>query len=378
MRVTLLAAIASSLLWGAHASAQSVPEGTVKEGPTLVAPPATTGVFDMADEQSTTGEPSRGKTKGEPKLHQPGPVPPGAAAPTPPPPMPWFADDKGSKSASGPSGVLLYGDVFWMRPRRTAPFVFHTTPTAGFGEDYDTTEFHFGFRAGGGYLTSDGLLLAATYTHFEHQVADDSEGVGSFTYVGPGLLHGSTADSLRGTWNFRYRTVDIHGGVVLSPTDHVDLILTGGARIAWIDQAYETFLTNGGIGAVELHDLTLGGAGPRFGSEGRIYLLPWLALYGQGAASLIFADLRNDSELNVSGPNETSRFVLRYDRHHLIPALELAVGAEVSLFKGRVLLGGGYEYHYWFNLANSVDNGGNIIPSDLSLEGVFVRATLLW
>jgi hypothetical protein len=59
----------------------------------------------------------------------------------------------------------------------------------------------------------------------------------------------------------------------------------------------------------------------------------------------------------------------------------LGLGGEWSLFGGRLIVAGGYEWIYWFDAASSnfsVFNSQSVQHQNLSFDGPFVRAVLLW
>jgi hypothetical protein len=295
---------------------------------------------------------------------------------------------------TGPCGFLLWGDALWLRPRRSDPVIFESS-TVGItrtdvGTDYVTDHF-FAYRVGVGYLTQGGWLVTGSYMKFDDVVATQvatQQGGTTVQFVGPGQLSAATGQLVGSSWHLRYENVDLMAGAVISPADYLDLTIGLGTKIAWIDQSYTNVRDNtstpGGDLLREDLSLDLRGAGPRLGSEARLYLAPWLAVYGRGYTSLLLARREDESVLNqfAAGGTLASTRVIRYHREEVVPVIELATGAEACLCDGRLILGGGYECNYWFNLGTStVENAG--VPAfsrqnDISLDGFYIRATILW
>ncbi len=320
----------------------------------------------------------------------PAPVAP-MPVPTPPPP----------EHVGGPSGWVFFGDVLFWRPRLNEPqflavqnpnpvtFQVRLTPWDG---DYEVA-----FRAGVGYLFSGGVYVWGEYTHYDNLVMQSNLSVPAVPstfvlYNGPGVLHGqpvNSGESATSSWDLRYHTVDIMAGSVLSPTEFFDLLIAAGARLASITHRFD-FTRNSGGGANLDRDhfqVDTEGAGPRFGGEGRLYLwrghAGWsLAFYSRAYTSLLFADI-DETEISQSftGAVLTRDLQSHYSRRQILPQVELAVGGEWSLFGGRLIIAGGYEWVYWFDAASSNVSAavsGNVQHQDLSFDGPFIRAFLLW
>jgi hypothetical protein len=341
---------------------------------------------------------------GMPGPGKPGPqfvgMPPETLAPVPPAPYPVpprRVDDDCGCNYGGPCGWFGTGEVLWLRPRRRDPvaltsFTDGVTTTNAFTA-YDG-EFGAAYRVGGGFLTRGGWVFQSEYTQYKDQVAqqsfEDNPSI-TLTYTGPGqLINTSTTGVVGGllatSWSLQFRTVDIMGGAVFSPSEYLDLIVLGGARLAWIDQAYRTDIISGVPDTGDQHEdlaLRLQGGGARIGTEARLYLLPWLTAYGKGYTSLLLAHREDESNLiTLTNGNFTSISVVRYEREEVVPILELATGLEVSMFGGRLLVGAGYEYNYVFELgtsnAESAAQPRLTTHNDISLDGFFVRVQVLW
>lgn len=322
----------------------------------------------------------------------PAPVAP-VPMPTPPPPP---------DHVGGPSGWVVFGDVLFWRPRLNEPqlliaqvptpnnIVIRAVPWDG--------DYELAFRAGLGYLFSGGVYIWGEYTHFDNLVTTTSFTLPAspphvVIYNGPGLSHGATAgsnDSATISWDLRYHTVDIMAGSVLSPTEFFDLTLAAGARLAEITQRIDTSGSQGGgiVSGRERFQLDIEGAGPRLGLESRLYLWRgqggWsLTFYGRSYAALLFADVDETIEaVQTSGGVITQRISGASSTRQILPQVELALGGEWSLLGGRLIVAGGYEWIYWFDAASSnfsaFSASGNVQHQNLSFDGPFIRAILLW
>jgi hypothetical protein len=385
----------------------------------------------------------------EPDLKQAQPIPfptefPHARAPVAP--MPYFPHPEHGcecceepECVEGVGGLMLWGEGLYFKLRRT-DFTFAFTQVVTdpvttavdaftFETGYDT-DYATDFRAGVGYLGESGWMFTSIYTHF-----DDSSNVQSFTvpavedapantvvalnYNGPGYFNGISIESteagitstLTASWDFELDTVDLMAGHVWSPTDYLDVIVSGGAKLASVDQTHHTTLRR--VDAVALTTrnsidaagIDLRGAGPRVGGEMRVFLLPCLAFYARGHATALLASREDESQALFFTTDTTTgaligvvdRTQTRFQREEIVPVLELAAGGELVLFDGRLILGAGYETNFWYNLGNSsfsdfigLDSGAGSEPfsthtgtftqrtSDVSLDGIYARVVVVW
>lgn len=302
---------------------------------------------------------------------------------------------------SGSCGWFTTGELMYLKMRRNDPVALFrlTTGTPGIDaqdvgalEGYTST-YDFAFRVGGGYLASSGWIFSANYTRFKDTseaqrfVSDDPSGNTSILYVGPGVLGSAyqfTQGVLESQWQFDYQTIDVQAGAVYSPSSCLDMIVSGGLRYADLSQDYGTIIQDDIAQTIQTENLTttLRGGGPRFGGEARLYA--WtgrtssLMLYGRGFSSVIIAN-RKESTVYVN-PNTVQ--TVTYSREELLPMLEVGAGAEMSFFRGHVILGAGYEWNYLFEAGSSnVDYANNARFNrhvNLSLEGFTLRASVLW
>jgi hypothetical protein len=311
------------------------------------------------------------------------------------PVSPWSCQQ--DETTTGASGFITTGELFWMRMRRNDPVMLirQTSGTVGVDLRDDGalvgygSNHTIGFRVGGGYLCSNGLFYFVNYTRYRDAnspqlfFSDNTNNTTTLLYVGPGLL-GSALPINQGLvqvgWDYDFQTVDLLGGAVFSPSSILDVIVQGGVRFGNFSQTYNTFIRDDVAAAFNYETFTtvLRGAGPRFGTEARIYLLRNLMLYGKGFTSLVLT--HREENTIYSNPNTTQ--TVSYSREEIMPMIEMAVGAEVSFFDGRVLFGCGYEWNYFFQAGSSnVDLANNARINrkvDLSLDGVSLRLSLLW
>lgn len=381
----------------------SVPLGAIRQAPTPM--PMPTGSVAVPD---VSGMPA-GDSMGGTVTTAPNGWGNGVFAPSP-------ARDPGHRAydIGGPCGWVTWAEGLWLQPHRSDPFLYHavtsvdpgtgTITTTLSGREYDTEE-DFGFRLGAGYLFERGVYGTISYTFFDGDTGDQTFAVPAGTvglfYTGPGPFAGlfvGPGSTVSQNWDIEYHTLDLTAGLVLSPTCFVDLFLGAGLRLAEINQDYDFEGTIGDVAGISLTALSEGvsldmrGIGPRLGGEGRLYLLPCFALYARGYTSVLFTNRDDTADTSIQtavggvlGPviiNEVT-----YDHDDVIPALDVAIGMELSIYKGHVLIGGGYEFNYWWNLGNSEFLAVDVLAgsvnslqkhSDISLDGLFVRLTVLW
>lgn len=302
-----------------------------------------------------------------------------------------------SMATDGPSGFVVMGELLWLKMRRNDPVVLTQNiagnTTTGDLVDYDT-EYSVGFRAGGGYLARSGWLFTAMYTRYKDNsigqtfTANAPGGEQSILYVGPGVFASDIQFSegrLNVGWEFDYQTLDLMVGSVISPSSCLDIIVNGGVRLGNLSQ---TYTTNAEITPAvptvlrETLDMSLRGAGPRIGTEARLYLLSHLMLYGRGYSSLLLASREENSFSTVDDFGGTASQFFTYTREEIVPMVELGAGVEVSFFEGQFLLGFGYEWNYIFEGGSSnVDFASNARFNrhvNVTLDGFALRAGFLW
>lgn len=304
----------------------------------------------------------------------------------------------------GPCGIMVDGGLSWFHTRRSDPSALYSTVVNnGFGDvvvssqqDYEQST-GLGWWAGVGYLTSDGWFGMVTYRSYKDTVQnnrvfnDGTDPNFSIQYIGPGPL-GSGAGGgdvpaggfLDRLFDINWQNLDIMGGVVVSPAKCVDVIFSGGVRISKLEQNYNAFIDRGdGSTNSQLLFSKLTGIGPRFGLETRVYPLNPVALYARGYTSLLYANRTEeavsafiDTEGNFTGNAAT------FNRQEIMPTLELGVGADVSLFGGRVIAGCGYDFNYLWEAGSTYTeqstNPRSARHVNLAIDGFNVHMTFLW
>lgn len=306
--------------------------------------------------------------------------------------------------AKGPCGILFDAGVNWYSTRRNDPSVLYSTVIpSDFGDisvsqqqDY-SNHIGTGWWAGIGYLTADGWFGMVTYRSFQDTIENSrvfNDGVDpnfNIQYIGPGPL-GSGAGGgdvpaggfLDRFWDINWRNLDIMGGTVISPAKCMDMTFAGGLRITKLEQNYNAFIDRGdGSSNGQALYSRLQGVGLRVGMESRIYPVQPLTLYVKGYTSLIYANrLEEAAQLFTQADGATSGSFTSYSRQEIMPVLELGFGADVSLFRGSLIAGVGYDFNYLFE-AGSTYSEQSTNPRaarhvNLAIDGLNVHMTLLW
>lgn len=327
-------------------------------------------------------------------------MPPGTYAPTIPPLC--CPPEAPECTTCNASGFLVFADGLWLRTRQSNPVailsrVENTVPQVAFSEVRQYNTDHVAaWRAGGGYLFENGLIFTTTFTQFKDQTSEQqfivpalANGTFSVTYTGPGqtfgTMIGNPGDTMDATWNLQLRTVDILLGTVFSPSECFDMTITGGARLAWLDQDYRVSINSLGTTTFEDLSLDLAGAGPMIQCEGRCYLCAWLAGYSRATGTLLLAGREDTSIVRITDATGAVQAVraVSYDREEVVPVFELAIGLEASLCDGRFVVNGGYEFQYWYELGTSFaaqagSQARDPNHADISLDGFYIRVTWLF
>ncbi len=306
--------------------------------------------------------------------------------------------------AKGPCGILVDGGISWLHTRRGDPSVlFRTTVNDGVGDitvseqrDYNNST-DIGWWIGGGYLTADGWFGMVTYRQYNSTITNDrffNDGTDpnfSIEYIGPGPM-GSGAGGgdvpvggfLDRFFDIRWQTLDIMGGTVISPAHCMDLIFSGGIKLTKLEQNYNAFIDrgDGNTNSQTLYS-RLRGIGPRFGTEARVYPLQPLTLYGKAYTSILYTNrLEQATQIFTAADGSFTGNATSFSREEIIPMLELGVGADVSLWQGRVIVGCGYDFNYLFEAGSTYSEQATNPRSgrhvNLAIDGFNVHATLLW
>ncbi len=306
--------------------------------------------------------------------------------------------------AKGPSGLLFDGGVNWYHTRRNDPSILYSTVVGSdFGDisvsqqqDY-ANHTAAGWWVGLGYLTADGWFGMVTYRSYKDTIDNSrvfNDGVDpnfNIQYIGPGPL-GSGAGGgdvpaggfLDRLWDIKWENLDIMGGTVISPAKCLDLTFAAGLRVTKLEQNYNAFIDRGdGSSNGQALFSKLSGVGLRTGMEARIYPVQPLTLYAKGYTSLIYANrLEQAAQVFVQADGTTSGSFTSYERQEIMPVLELGFGADVSLFRGSLIIGAGYDFNYLWE-AGSTYSEQSTNPRaarhvNLTIDGLNVHATLLW
>jgi hypothetical protein len=168
-----------------------------------------------------------------------------------------------------------------------------------------------------------------------------------------------------------------------------DVLLSGGVRIAHLNQDYSAFVTES-AGASALHETLISGhnftgAGPVLAAEGRRGLGCGLALYGSVRGALLYGSARQNV-LSTGSPGDPSPTAGSDHRDKVLPVGELELGLEYGRCVGPAWLFGqiGLVGQDWLGAGNAsrtatagVPTGFPIfnatVDNDLGLLGLAVR-----
>ncbi|MFT3882931.1 MAG: Lpg1974 family pore-forming outer membrane protein [Gemmatales bacterium] len=250
---------------------------------------------------------------------------------------------------------------------------------------------------GAGYLTADGWFGMVTYRSYKDTIEnsrvfnDGTDPNFNIQYIGPGPL-GSGAGGgdvpaggfLDRFWDINWQNLDIMGGTVISPAKCLDLTFAAGMRITRLEQNYNAFIDRGdGSSNSQALFSRIQGVGIRTGMEARIYPVQPVTLYAKGYTSLIYANrLEEAAQVFIQADGAASGSFTTYSRQEILPVLELGFGADLSLFRGSLIVGAGYDFNYLWE-AGSTYSEQSTNPRaarhvNLAIDGLNIHATLLW
>lgn len=196
-----------------------------------------------------------------------------------------------------------------------------------------------------------------------------------------------SAASADASANLDLNGTDIELGNSFKIGKQLGLRLFGGLHFSRVDQSMAVNYDGRDFNNSNLNiDNSFNGFGPRIGSEIKLNLANGLSLFGKGAGSLLFGEL--DTQYQETDNNDADVVAqISTTENHTVPRMELAVGLSYSPPMGKstnLNLSLGYEYQYWFNVANSIrfvdsDSPGVFTQNseDLSLKGFFIQLGIL-
>ena len=290
------------------------------------------------------------------------------------------------------SGLFFDADYLLIQPRRNALDYAISSP--------DTTQIPSGtvdslnydarsaFRFGFGYeLPGSGWSVGVHYTYLH---SADSEAViaptGGALYAT--LTRGGTFDQVSSAFaatSLNYNVIDVEASKHTALSQTLDLNMSGGVRVAWIDQTLGAIYNGGPSGAVNATVDTpvyFYGAGLTLGAEAEWKIYRGFGIYGQARGSLLSGQFRNFfTETNNGG--QTPIVNVNETYHQIVPVLEMGAGLsfQTEHFNVRV----GYDLANWFGMVNSLDfpSGTDVgllerRTSDLMLEGLSVKLGIVF
>jgi hypothetical protein len=307
--------------------------------------------------------------------------------------------------ATGPCGLFVGGGLTWYHVRRNDPaFLFTTTTfdvngnpvTSSVQSDFDD-KTGTGYWASVGYLFRDGWFGEVTYKSYRNTISSNNvQNTGAdpnlvIQFIGPGPL-GSGAGGgdvpiggfLQTHFGFNWNNLDVMSGVVISPARCLDVIFSGGVRFSKIDQDYNAFIDHGdGSSNNQLLHTELEGVGSRIGFEMRAYPVSCVMFYGKAYANMLLSNRKEEANVAFNAADGTASFSLAtYQKEEVLPSIDLTVGAEVGLFGGRLLIGGGYEFNYlWEAGSTFTEQASNPRAArhvNLAIDGLVAHVTWLW
>jgi hypothetical protein len=281
-----------------------------------------------------------------------------------------------------PGGLFGTAEYLLVKPRRRAlDFAIVDPIDNGIPEgpiealDWKTRS---GLRLGAGYQLPGeswdaGLFYTYLHSNDNRALVAPPGGTLYATLARPNLIE--QVSSASGATSLDYDVLDVEIGRRLSVGDAFWVRLSGGGRLAWIDQSVNVLYDGLDADRARVRSLiSFDGAGLRLGGEGHWTVGAGLSLFGRAHGSLLVGDFRSRlHETDNGGATLISNVSDKF--RQLVPVTELGVGIAWQGRHLRVSLG--YELVNWFNLVDGPDfvddvHNGKAARrlSDLSLEAV--------
>lgn len=284
-------------------------------------------------------------------------------------------------------GFYLLGDYYLVRPTRQAnDFAISSNQRLGVvnGQTQNLSwNTESGLKVAGGYQFQGGWDASISYFYVH------SSGVNNAAAPAGGALYATltnnTFDDVStalSTGNLDYNAIDIEAGKSFQAANNLQLRVTGGGRIAWIDQQFSAIYNGGSMGA--LNDFVsspvhFSGAGPTFGCEGVWDMSRHFGLYARGKGGILSGSFKTNL-LETNNNGEVTFYNVTDKYQGLVPVVEAGIGGIIR--KDHLHLKVGYELVNYFNMVNSLDFQSlsfgkvNRRMSDLGLEMLMIELGL--
>jgi len=284
-------------------------------------------------------------------------------------------------------GLFINGEYLLIKPRRDAfDFAITSNDRVGVvnGElnslDWKTQS---GFRVALGYQFEDGWDATVSYFYLHSSAASSlTAPAGGSLYA---TLTNNTFDdvsSASAMGNLDMNVIDLDLGRSFKVAENLNLRLTGGGRVAWIEQQFSAIYNGGSLGAINdfvSSPVNFTGAGITAAGEGTYALTKHFGIYARGKVALLSGTFNNNlTETNGNGA--TTFYNIQNKYQEIVPVLETGIGAVVT--KDHLHFKVGYELYNYFNMVDSLDfqslSFGKVSKrfSDLSLEALTIQVGL--
>ncbi len=288
--------------------------------------------------------------------------------------------EEGEEASEG--GLYGHADFLLMRPRRRPHDFAIVDPVGGAAVQGRVAHFDWdtvgAYRVGVGYKLNHGIEFGGEYTYVhskdDQAIAKPAGGALYATQSAPFTF--DSANSAVGSSNLDLDVIDVEIAKRVEACDGLSLRLSGGTRIATIQQkmglAYDFTPVGFGISNVNSR-IQFDGIGARVGGEGWWSVFDNFGFYAKAYGSLMSGDFKTHRDQFVNG-GRTVVINVEDSFKKVIPVVELGVG--VGWHSKNISVKVGYELQNYFGMVDIIDfpSGTSFKPfyhsGDLSLEAL--------
>ncbi len=255
-----------------------------------------------------------------------------------------------------------------------------------------STDYHFGFDVGFGYVCHDtNSHLTLDWIRFHscdsasNTVALSTNMVGPFFEIGPDA---SLYKYARGQASFHFDEASLDYGIFVNIGNRLQTNVFGGVSFARIKQTLSSRFTSYDGNTVRTINVpsTFTGAGPQFGLDFSYKMVKGFKLTGTAIGSLLIGPQKNQTNysalspalggVGLTPPNNQSTQVAK--KTQVVPGFEGRLGLAYTWGFGKcgmVKLEAGYEAMIYMDAIQSIDMGSEVLTPPVTPDtvGVFAR-----
>ncbi|MCB1212956.1 MAG: hypothetical protein KDK40_01535, partial [Chlamydiia bacterium] len=249
------------------------------------------------------------------------------------------------------SGWQPYGEwIYWRLNPGSLPMGVEIVGSTISGKTYNVpSEYAGGYRVGI-RKTTGCLDFDASYTYINHKPHGHATNLSAVTQPSIGITS-TTSTTVDARYAHRLDTIDIQGGLQLSPNCCIDLRIFLGPKITFISDSYRKSTASTTITADLKSNQKLNLYGGTGGVDAAWKWTSWFQIFGTASIDLYYADVTKRHRLNSTESSVTTTvFESRESTIRAMSTINGRIGIRLcfrTFCQTDVIFSGGYEIHHW-------------------------------